>query len=158
MWPYLGQLPENPFPSWRIRGSERPAAVKGAPVLDGRRSEPLRARTALKRSGQEGTGIRSEPFRPLQSLNSHFLFDVHRTINATTALATARGGWSCGPILVNSTPIPSAGPMFRTTASAAKIKPPGISKMSFRLVPTGFACDPQRNSPPMPSALTLETW
>jgi len=26
------QLPDNPFLSWRIRGSERPGAVKGAPV------------------------------------------------------------------------------------------------------------------------------
>jgi len=59
-------------------------------------------------------------------------------------------------ILVNSTPIPSPGTMFRTTA-CAKTMPPGTSKTRVRSAPTRSVMDPQRDRPPMLNVLTRET-
>lgn len=47
----LGQLLDNPFPSWRIQGSGRPAAVKGATW-----AIFVTVKTSLKQSGQEQRG------------------------------------------------------------------------------------------------------
>jgi hypothetical protein len=53
-----------PFLPW-WNGAQRPAAVKGAPLFQARRSVPLTARTALRQSRQEGKGGSFQFCRPL---------------------------------------------------------------------------------------------
>ena len=90
------------FPSYKLSGSDRPGAVKGAALA--RRSEPLTARTDLKSYEARERGFRpdSAPGHPLRSRNTRQ--SAYNTTKAGTSAGRAKGTRGRGPLSANTMP------------------------------------------------------